>query len=95
MVSYTGREQRKVKLQKVIEENFEEGEWFTVHDISYLWNKRWSHSLTVRELAKILPMMGLESEKRDGYNYKFYKYNGKKPLYVKQPRPVFDDDDKK
>lgn len=54
---------------------------------------RWRHNLTVRELAKILPMMGLESEKRDGYNYKFYQYNGKKPLYVKQPRPFFDEED--
>ena len=94
MVQYSGRESRKVKLARVIEDNFEEGEWFTVHDIQYLWNQRWSHNLTVRELAKILPMMGLESEKRDGYNYKFYQYNGKKPLYVRQPHP-FEEEEKK
>lgn len=86
MVNFNGRQSRKIKLGKIIEDNFKEGDWFTVHDIQYLWMQRWRHVPAVRELAKIIPSFGFESESRDGFAFKFYKYDGRKPVYVKEER---------
>ena len=86
--SFIGRENRRLKAAKLIMENYEDGEWFTVHDIMRLWRERWVKELTEKELSKTLPILEydrgtgyLEVEFRKGCNYKFYKYH---PAYDEQ-----------
>lgn len=87
MVSFNARECRKEKLAKLIECSFKEGDWFTVHDIERLWSKKWSLNLTPREIAKLLPTFSLYAERRPKFSYKFYRYDGQKPLYVRRTDP--------
>ena len=86
--SFIGRENRRLKAAKLIMENYEDGEWFTVHDIMRLWRERWVKELTEKELSKTLPILEydrgtgyLEVEFRKGCKYKFYKYH---PAYDEQ-----------
>lgn len=88
MTSFNSRECRRAKIANIIEENFKSGDFFTVHDVVTLWKNKdkHSHELTTRELAKTLPIFELYSEKRVGISYKFYRYDGQKPLYTKRIR---------
>ena len=63
--SFIGRENRRLKAAKLIMENYEDGEWFTVHDIMRLWRERWVKELTEKELSKTLPI--LEYDRGTGY----------------------------
>lgn len=98
--SFIGRENRRLKCATIIMECYSHGEWFTVHDVMYQWSKRWSKTLTEKELSKTLPILEydqgggyLEIEFRPGVNYKFYKFHPvfnedgtMRPLYVKRTR---------
>lgn len=86
MTSFNSRECRRERIAKIIEENFVEGDFFTVHDIESLWRKKSGHELTTRELAKTLPIFPLYSEMKVGTSYKFYRYDGQKPLYTRRER---------
>lgn len=88
MSNYDGRQMRLVRLAKIIETSFEPEEWFTVHDISYVWQTQYKNSCpTTRELSKLVQGFRLDSESRKGHPYKFYTYHeNQKPLYVRKDR---------
>lgn len=87
MGNYNSRQIRLTRLSNLICDNFQEGEWFTIHDIAWLWTQRYPSCVpTNRELGKLVQGLGLESEHRKGHSYLFYEYNGKNPLYVPKER---------
>lgn len=87
MGNYNSRQARLVKLNRIICDNFKEGDWFSVHDIIYLWSRTYPSSTpTSRELGKLLPALNLESERRPGESYLYYCMNDKKCLYEKKER---------
>lgn len=87
MASFDTRESRLVRVAKLIEDTYKEGDWFTVHDIANKGKIAWRSCPTLRELSKIIPALPLHSEKRPKHNYNFYRYDGQKPLYVRRTRP--------
>lgn len=90
MAGFNRRETRKVKMAGLIESNYVKGDRFSVHDIERLWNRKWKHSLTVREIAKILPMLDLDFEREKGVYHKIYIYDGTIPLYTRRRDPYED-----
>ena len=96
-MAYANRQARLERIAKIIENNFEDGEWFTCHDILSLWNEKYRNgiSITTRELGKLLPAYGLPSEQREGLSYKCYQYvknpDGT-PLYTKNKR-IWDEEE--
>ena len=88
MSNYDGRQMRLVRLAKIIETSFEPEEWFTVHDISYVWQTQYKNSCpTTRELSKLVQGFRLDSESRKGHPYKCYTYHqNQKSLYVRKDR---------
>lgn len=76
-----------MKLNKIVCDNFSEGDWFSVHDVIAIWSQVYPSSVpTSRELGKLLPTLGLESERRPGQSFLFYCMNDKKCLYTKKER---------
>lgn len=90
MVSFSSREARRIRIAMLIFYKIEEGEWFRAQDLfdAYLVEDRHrSACLTVRDIAKMLPIFNLESKKKHGYKWYYRGHlESVDEIYVKRTR---------
>ena len=91
MVSFSTREARRVRIATLIFEEIEEGIWFRAQDLFEAYQKdncnHRTSCLTVRDIAKMLPIFGLESKRMNGYKWYYRKHlECVSELYIRRTR---------